>query len=327
MKLLITGADGFIGSEFVRRVADKWIDTGINTLTAVTHGSSEKNQARLQSSGISGLITNGVIEIRRADLTGEISGLCEGIDVVINFAAKTFVDHSIRDPEPFTKTNVLGTQILLEEARRSKVKRFFQISTDEVYGSIHKGAYKEDAPIRPSNPYSASKAAADALVQSYGSTYGMHVTITRTENNYGPFQHPQKVFPTFIRNILLRNKLPMYGDGSHVRQWLHVSDHVEALLFLLKKDYPSGQIFHVAGNQELTNHELGKRIFEVLRKDEDYEANIEYLNDHEIRPGHDRRYALDSSKLRRLGWTPVCTLDAGIPLTVEWYRKNRWWNR
>jgi dTDP-glucose 4,6-dehydratase len=259
-------------------------------------------------------------------LLEDISGVCEGVDWVVNFAAKTFVDHSIRDPEPFVQSNVVGTIRLLEEARRQKVKRFIQVSTDEVYGSILKGAYGEAAPINPSNVYAASKAGADALAIAYARTFGLHTIITRTENNYSTHQHPQKVIPAFVKALLAGKPVPVYGDGLHVRQWLHVSDHCSAIRMLLETDQaPPGSVWHVAGNQELTNIDLARRIIAAFPLDGPVEDFIQYVPDHDIRPGHDRRYALSTEKITALGWKPVVPLEKGIPETVAWYRNNPDW--
>lgn len=318
MNVLVTGARGFIGSQLANVLADTDI---FNSVTAFIRDTNSWSEARLNG-------PEGKMRVVRGDLNGDISGLCEGIDVVYNLAAKTFVDHSIRDPGPFIESNVLGTANLLEEARRQGVKAFFQISTDEVYGQILEGAHDENAPLCPRNPYAASKAGADALVISYAHTFGMWTCVTRTENNYGPFQHVQKVMPNFINKALKGEKLPVYGDGQHVRQWLHVDDHVKALVMLYLKGYlgkrvESGEVFHVAGRQELTNLELAQILLEKLEKPTD---RIEFIDDHNIRPGHDRRYALSCDKIKQaIGWVPEISLDLGISDTVKWYKDNPWW--
>lgn len=318
MNVLVTGARGFIGSQLANTLAD--IDL-FKSVTAFIRDTNSWSEARLNGPG-------GKMRVVRGDLNGDISGLCEGIDVVYNLAAKTFVDHSIRDPAPFIESNVLGTANLLEEARRQGVKAFFQISTDEVYGQILEGAHHENSPLCPRNPYAASKAGADALVISYAHTFGMWTCVTRTENNYGPFQHVQKVMPNFINKALKGEKLPVYGDGQHVRQWLHVDDHVKALVMLYMKGYlrdevESGEVFHVAGRQELTNLELAQILLQKLDKPLD---QIEFIDDHDIRPGHDRRYALSCDKIKQaIGWVPEVSLDTGITDTVNWYKDNPWW--
>ena len=326
MKILVTGASGFIGSHFVKHMLaedDKCIVVGL------VRNSDQKNQKRLQS-----ILGNERLNIVYGDLLQDISGISEGCDVVVNFAAKTFVDHSIRDPWPFIDSNIVGTYKLLEDARRNGVKRFIQISTDEVYGAILEGAYTEDARINPTNPYAAAKAGADALVVSYTHTFGLWTAVTRTENNYGPFQHPQKVFPTFVKALLAGKKLPIYGDGRHRRQWLWVGDHCAAVALLVKADVEPGQIFHVAGSQELENLELAKNIIwefdefvqmGIYKLRQPWQERIEFWNDHDIRPGHDRRYALVCDKMKKLGWAPLVGLDSGIRAAVRWYVENRMW--
>jgi dTDP-glucose 4,6-dehydratase len=233
------------------------------------------------------------------------------------------VDHSIRDALPFIEANVMGTYRLLEDARRNKVKRYIQVSTDEVYGAILNGAYTEDSRLNPTNPYAASKAGADALAISYAHTYKLHTTVTRTENNYGPWQHPQKALPVFTKAANKGLQLPVYGDGLHSRQWLWVDDHVDGILTLLQKDITPGEVYHVAGNQELTNLDLAKKILRYCGKPEDH---IRFVPDHDIRPGHDRRYALVCDKLRALGWEPKVSLDVGLAEAVTWYSQNQWWS-
>ncbi len=327
MKILVTGSSGFIGSAFIRRT----LETTDHSIRAFTHHTSEKNLLRLTlDPGVARKGEGGRVELIYGDLADTL-GLCEGVDTVVHFAAKTFVDQSILDPRPFLESNVIGTFNLLEDARRYDVKKFIQVGTDEVYGSILEGAYTEDAPLNPTNPYSASKAAGDTLAISYAHTYGVNTVITRTENNYGPWQHPQKVFPTFVRKLLAGQKLPLYGDGKHVRQWLWVDDHVDALLHLLRTPTSAGSIYHIAGAQELENLELARRIIEVRfdlawkKGNYDFDSLIEFIPDEKVRPGHDRRYALDSSKLQATGWEPKVSLDTGIRRAVSWYLKNSWW--
>jgi dTDP-glucose 4,6-dehydratase len=320
-KILVTGGSGFIGSAFIRRA----LQTTDYTIRTLIRNTNQRNLERLHRFPfVNNLIGKGRLQLVYGDLLGDLSDVCEDCDYVINFAAKTFVDHSIRDPLPFIEANVLGTYKLLEDAKRNKVKRFIQISTDEVYGAILEGAYTEDSRLNPTNPYAASKAGADALAISYAHTFKMHTIVTRTENNYGIFQHPQKAFPVFTKMASRGVPLPVYGDGGHARQWLWVDDHVDALMLLLKADVPPGEVFHVAGNQELTNLELAKRIVKACGK-EFTEESIKFVPDHHIRPGHDRRYALVCDKLRSLGWEPKVGLDEGIKKAVDWYRENQWW--
>lgn len=322
-KILVTGASGFIGSAFVRYVLKNY-DKTFN-IRALVRNTDQRNLKRLTDyKHVNEAENSGRLQIVNGDLLGDLSGICEHVDWVVNFAAKTFVDHSIKDAYPFIETNVLGTYKLLEDARRNKVKRYIQVSTDEVYGAILKGAYTEDSKLNPTNPYSASKAGADALAISYAHTHKLHTTITRTENNYGPWQHPQKALPVFVKAANEGKPLPVYGDGLHSRQWLWVDDHVTGILTLLnKEDLPAGEVYHVAGSQELTNLELAKKILKYCNRPED---QIQYVPDHDIRPGHDRRYALVCEKLRALGWKPEISLDVGLAEAVAWYSQNRWWS-
>lgn len=309
MKICIVGIFGFIGRHFLQHTNQYHRDVSV------------RGVGRLSNTRCLG----GPEDMFYRDIALDCSGLLEGIDVVVNFAAKTFVDHSIKDPLPFIQSNIIGTYNLLEQARKYKPSLFVQISTDEVYGSIAEGAYKEDARLNPTNPYAATKAAADMLVVSYGNTYGLPYIITRTENNYGHYQHPQKVFPTFVKKALAGEKLPVYGDGKHRRMWLRVEDHCAAIWHLIRKaegGMLKAEVYHVAGEQELENLELAKRILKILGKPED---QIEFIPDHDIRPGHDRRYALDVTKLKATGWKPKWTLDEGIEDAVKWYAENSWW--
>jgi dTDP-glucose 4,6-dehydratase len=323
MKILVTGARGFIGSAYIRN----WCrDTmAKNRVVAFARNTNEWSAERLEKrSDVKWALEHGQLKLVYGDLNDDISGLCEGIEVVLNFASKTFVDHSIRDPKPFIESNTLGTVNLLEEARRQGVKAFINVSTDEVYGQILEGAYSEDAPLNPRNPYAASKAAADAMVQSYHHTFGMWTAVTRTENNYGPYQHPQKALPVFVANALNDKPIPVYGDGQHVRQWLNVLDHISGLDLLIEQynELPGGEVWHIAGSQETTNMELAKTILRALDKPEDM---IELIDDMNIRPGHDRRYALKCDKIRKIGWEPTIKLEAGIASAVQWYSENRSW--
>jgi dTDP-glucose 4,6-dehydratase len=313
-RVLVTGAFGFIGSYLTKMILSEtdWsvIGTGRNT--------NQRNMQRLE-----GYEKHPRLTIIYKDLAlDDISELFREVDFVFHTAAKTFVDHSIIAPYPFIESNIVGTYKMLEEARKSKtLKRYFQISTDEVYGAILDGAYREDSRLNPTNPYAATKAAGDMLVVSYNNTYGLDTIITRTENNYGPFQNPEKAIPTFVRKALADQPLPVYGDGKHRRMWLHVSDHCRALLHLAKHG-KSGEIYHIAGEQELENLELAKTILRILSKPEDM---IQLVPDYNIRPGHDRRYALNVQKLRATGWVPRFTLDTGLRDAVDWYVENKWW--
>jgi dTDP-glucose 4,6-dehydratase len=255
-----------------------------------------------------------------------VSGIAEEVDYVVNFGAKTFVDHSIRDVGPFIQSNVVGTYNVLEEARRNyridgRLKKFIQVGTDEVYGAILEGAYKEDARLNPTNPYAASKAAGDMLAISYFNTYGLPVVITRTENNFGEWQHPQKAMPKFVKYALDGKKLPIYGDGEHRRMWLYVEDHCSAIMHLIEKG-KNGEIYHIAGEQELTNNQLAHKVLEILKLPLN---QVEHIDDFNIRPGHDRRYALNVDKIRSLGWNASYKLDESLEKVIMWYSNNQWW--
>jgi len=328
LHLLITGARGFIGSALVRYLLEAGVgdrDDPITKITAFARNTNDWTKPRLE--GQEAVITaqkKGLLRTVYGDLNGDISGLCEGVDAVIHLAAKTYVDHSIRDPGPFVEANTLGTASILEDARRQGVKAFIDVSTDEVYGQILEGAYNEDAPINPRNPYAASKAGADALTISYHHTFGMWTAVTRTENNYGLFQHPQKALPVFIGHAIRGENLPVYGDGKHVRQWLYVDDHVRALLMLLQsyRRLPGGEVWHIAGNQEVTNNKLAETILGLCNQPK---TNIKHIDDFNIRPGHDRRYALTCGKMHKLGWCPMVTLAEGLKKCVDWYITNPSW--
>jgi dTDP-glucose 4,6-dehydratase len=313
-KCLVTGALGFIGSYFIKLILREYNAN----VVGLARSSNQKHLLRLGRD-----IKDPKFSLYYADFAKDsLSEVFEGITHVFHFGAKTFVNHSIRDPQPFIDSNVVGTYRLLEEARKSEtLKKFFQVSTDEVYGAILNGSYKENSPLNPTNPYSATKAAADMLAVSYYNTYKVPIIITRTENNYGPYQHPQKVMPVFVKKALRNEPLPVYGDGKHSRMWLHVEDHCRAIIHLSKYG-KAGEIYHVAGEQELTNLELAKTILRELRKPEDL---IEFIPDEQIRPGHDRRYALNVDKLKNLGWKPIYDINRGIKEVLYWYVTHEDW--
>jgi dTDP-glucose 4,6-dehydratase len=244
----------------------------------------------------------------------------DGVDAIVNFAAESHVDRSIEDAGIFLKTNVLGTQVLLEAGRRKGITRFIQISTDEVYGSLGpEGSFVEDSPLKPNSPYAASKTAADLLARAYYKTFGFPCIITRCSNNYGPYQFPEKLIPLFITNALAQEALPLYGDGLNIRDWIHVEDHCRAIDLILHQGKP-GEIYNIGGNSEKTNLEITRIILSKLNRPE---TLVRYVKD---RPGHDRRYAIDASKLRKeLGWRPLYTFEQGIEDTIRWYVENRWW--
>lgn len=314
MKLLVTGGAGFIGSNFVRYMLNKHEDCTIVNLDKLTYAGNLEN--------LKGIERNKRYSFVKGDICDRklVEKVAKGVDVIINFAAESHVDRSIAEPEPFLTTNVLGTQVLLEAARRFDHKKFVQISTDEVYGSITKGSFKEEDPLRPSSPYAASKAAADMLAHSYFVTYGLPVVITRSTNNFGPFQHPEKLIPKLIINVISGKLLPIYGDGKNVRDWLYVADNCEAIDLILRKG-KSGEIYNVGAGNEKTNLEIATFILEELGKPE---SMIKFVKD---RPGHDRRYSLNCKKLNTL-WKPRHTFEQALKETIQWYKQNeKWWKK
>ena len=315
MKILVTGCMGFIGSYFIKYVLKNF--EGVEII-GLGRNSYQRNKKRLESVWNDPRFSMYYADFVKDDITDAF----KNVDTVVHFGAKTFVDYSIRDPKPFVDSNIVGTYNILEQCRNSKsVENYFQVSTDEVYGSILNGKYKEDARPNPTNPYAATKMAADSLVLSYHNSYGLNTIITRTENNYGEYQGNEKVFPVFIRKALNNEKLPVYGDGLHRRMWLYVEDHCSAIMHLLKRGKP-GEIYHVAGEEELTNIELAQKILTSLRKPE---TRYELIPDLNIRPGHDRRYALNCDKINETGWKAQWSIEEGFKKTIDWYVKNQWW--
>ncbi|KAB8190730.1 dTDP-glucose 4,6-dehydratase [Nonomuraea phyllanthi] len=305
MRILVTGGAGFIGSHFVHSLHDAYV-TVLDKLTYAGH--------RANLEGARHAFVHG--DICDAGLLREV---VPGHDLVVNFAAETHVDRSIEGAAEFVRTNVLGTQTLLQACLDAGVPKVVHVSTDEVYGSIDIGSWDEAAPLRPRSPYAASKAGGDLMARSYAITYGLDVSITRCGNNYGPRQFPEKVIPLFITNLLRGEKVPLYGDGGNVRDWIHVSDHCAGIRVVAEKGEP-GEVYHIAGTAELTNKELTTRLLEACGRDWDL---VEYVED---RKGHDRRYSLDDAKLRALGYRPEVTFEQGLKDTVRWYTEHRdWW--
>jgi dTDP-glucose 4,6-dehydratase len=307
MKLLVCGGAGFIGSNFARiRTRDHGDDVVV--LDKLTYAGRREN---LQDFDVR-LIVGGVED---PDAVAEAA---EGVDAIVNFAAETHVDRSIAEPEAFITTHGMGTYVLLEEARRRSL-RYVQVSTDEVYGSIEEGSFTESSPLQPSSPYSASKAGADLLVQSYRHTYGLEALICRGSNNYGPYQYPEKLIPLMVLNALHGDKLPVYGDGQQVRNWIYVEDFARGIGTVLERGEP-GEVYNVGGPDEAPNLDVVRKIIEYTGRDE---SLIEYVTD---RPGHDRRYSLASEKVRGLGWEAQVRFADGLERTVAWYRDNPgWW--
>ena len=314
VEVLVTGGAGFIGSNFVRWAHDTHPDWRITTLDKLTYAGRLENLAEVMPS------------VRHRFVRGDITDpavagpLVRTAEIVVHFAAETHVDRSILAAGDFIRTDVFGTFVLLEAAREApRLRRFVQISTDEVYGSVPSGSSVETDELRPRNPYSASKAGADRLAYSYWATYGVPVVITRASNNYGPNQFPEKVIPLFITNAIDGRPLPLYGDGRHVRDWLHVEDHCRALDLLIAGGEP-GAVYNIGGGNEVANVDLTHRILELLGRPASLIAPVA------DRPGHDRRYSLDTSKLRGLGWQPAVAFDTGLAATVTWYRDHEnWW--
>lgn len=314
MKLLITGGCGFIGSNFVRYLLSTRTDYKIINLDLLTYAGSLKNLEDIPKNSSYTFVKGDILDY---DLLTDLAGDCDGI---LNFAAETHVDRSILDPSIFVKTNVLGTQILLEVARRRKIPRFLQVSTDEVYGSLGpSGTFKEESLLMPNSPYAASKAAGDHLARAYHKTYGLPVLITRSSNNFGPYQYPEKLIPLFIMKAIADEKVPLYGDGMNVRDWIYVEDNCRAIDIVFHKGR-DGEVYNIGGVNEKNNIEIAKMILRMLDKPE---SLITYVQD---RPGHDRRYALDSTKAEReLGWRPVNNFDEAMEKTIGWYKKNQDW--
>ncbi len=316
MKILITGGAGFIGSNFIRHLLNKYPDYEITNLDKLTYAGNLENLRDIEDNPHYRFIKGDICNKKTVD-----SIVRNGVDTILNFAAESHVDRSILGPESFIRTDIYGTYTLLEAARKHKIKRYIQISTDEVYGSIEKGSFKETDSLNPSSPYAASKASADLLCLSYFTAYKLPVIITRSSNNYGPYQFPEKLIPLFITNALENKPLPLYGDGLNVRDWLYVLDNCSAIDLILYKG-EIGEIYNVGADNERTNIEITKAILKILGKDE---GLIKRVKD---RPGHDRRYSLDSKKIRELGWRPEYDFEKALKETVNWYRNNEtWWRR
>jgi dTDP-glucose 4,6-dehydratase len=318
MKILITGGAGFIGSNFIRYCLLKHPQYHIVNLDKLTYAGNLDNLSEIEDHSHYRFVKGDVCD---PDLVDGI--LKEGVDAIVHFAAESHVDRSIYDPAIFVRTNVLGTQVLLESARKSKIGRFLQVSTDEVYGSWgEEGSADETSPLLPNSPYAASKASADLMVRSYFETFGLPVIICRCTNNYGPYQFPEKLIPLFITNALSDQSLPLYGDGLYVRDWIHVEDHCRALDLILHQG-KVGEIINISGGNETTNLQITDLILQKTNKPK---SLVKHVKD---RPAHDRRYSLNSDKIKtNLGWQPEIPFEQGISSTVEWYSANRgWWQK
>lgn len=309
----VAGGAGFIGSNFVRHLMAKYPQAKVVVYDKLTYAGNVANLADVADDPRFRFVKGDICDRYLVDRE------VRGADVIVNFAAETHVDRSILEPDAFIQTDIVGVHTLLEAARKYGVKRYVQISTDEVYGSIEDGHFSEQSPINPSSPYSASKAAGDLLVKSYWTTYRLPVVITRASNNYGPYQHPEKLIPLFVTNALEDKPLPMYGDGMQVRDWLYVDDHCRAIDLVIEKG-EKGAIYNVGASCEKTNREVTHRILELLGKSE---SLIKHVAD---RPGHDRRYALTAEPLRQLGWAPLKPWEERMAEVCQWYSARRdWW--
>jgi dTDP-glucose 4,6-dehydratase len=315
MHLLVTGGAGFIGSNFIRHMLDTYPEYRITNLDKLTYAGNLENLRDVENDSRYAFVKGDVCDRAVVDRAASDA------DVIVNFAAETHVDRSITGPEPFVRTDILGTLVLLEAARKYKHRKYVQISTDEVYGSILEGSFTEQSDLKPNSPYSASKAGADLLVRSFFVTFGVPAVITRSSNNFGPYQYPEKVIPLFVTNAFDDIPVPLYGDGLNVRDWLYVLDNCRAIDLVIHKGLP-GEVYNIGGGYEIPNVELTRKILSLCGKDE---TLIKRVPD---RPGHDRRYSLDCVKVKALGWEPQASFDEELAQTVQWYRDNRaWWEK
>jgi dTDP-glucose 4,6-dehydratase len=313
VKLLVTGGCGFIGSNFIRHVLAAHPDDRVVNLDKLTYAGNPANLADLAGDSRYLFVQGDVCDAK------VVRDVMRGVDAVLNFAAESHVDRSLMEPDAFLRTDVFGVFTLLEAVKELKIARFLHISTDEVYGSVERGSSRESDPVRPSNPYSASKAGGDLLALAYWHTHRLPVLITRSSNNFGPYQYPEKVIPLFVTNALEDRPLPLYGDGRNVRDWLYVLDNCAAIDLVLRKGQ-DGEIYNIGGSNEVENITLTRTILHLLDKPETFITRVA------DRPGHDRRYALDSGKIHDLGWAPAYSFEAALRATVDWYRAHEaWW--
>ncbi|MBJ9993160.1 MULTISPECIES: dTDP-glucose 4,6-dehydratase [Paenibacillus] len=317
-KMLVTGGAGFIGSNFIIYMLQKYPELDIVNMDALTYAGNLENLSSIQNHPHYTFTATNIMDAEAVE-----SWFQQGIDIVVNFAAESHVDRSILEPDIFVKTNVLGTQVLLDAARKHEVTKFVQVSTDEVYGTLgDTGLFTEETPLAPNSPYSASKAGGDLMVRAYYETFGLPVNITRCSNNYGPYQFPEKLIPLMISRALNEQPLPVYGDGLNIRDWLYVEDHCSAIDLVIHQGKP-GEVYNIGGNNERTNLHIVRTILEELGKPE---SLITHVQD---RPGHDRRYGIDPAKItRELGWKPKYDFESGIKETIQWYLDHKdWWAR
>ncbi len=312
---LVTGGLGFIGSAFVRLTLRDRPDVRVTVLDALTYAGNPANLAAVADDPRYRFVKGNI-----CDRTAVDAAIGEGVDAIVNFAAETHVARSILEPEAFLHTDILGTHVLLEAVRRHAVGRYLQVSTDEVYGHVHSGSSRESDPLAPRSPYAASKAGGDLQVLAYWTTYGAPVLVTRGSNTYGPYQHPEKLIPLFVTHLLEGRTVPVYGDGLQVRDWLHVDDHARGIRHVLEHGVP-GEVYNIGGGNSRTNREITQALLDQTGRS--WETHVRHVTD---RPGHDRRYSLDSAKVRALGWEPQVDFRAGLIDTVAWYRANEaWW--
>ena len=314
-RVLVTGGAGFIGSNFIHYILNKYDDYEIVNFDKLTYAGNLENLADIQDDKRYRFIRGDICN-REA-----VAAAIKDADIVINFAAESHVDRSIEDPGSFIQTDVFGTFVLLEASRNNEVSLYVQISTDEVYGSIENGSFKETDPLKPNSPYSASKAGADMIVRSFNKTYGLPIIITRSSNNFGPNQYPEKVIPLFVTNLIDDIPVPLYGDGMNVRDWIYVEDNCAGIDFAIHKGEP-GEIYNIGGGNERPNIWITRKILEIMGKPE---SMIKYVKD---RPGHDRRYSVNYDKLKSLGWNPKYDFESALERTVMWYQQNeKWWRK
>ncbi len=318
-KLLVTGGAGFIGSNFIKYYLENHPNDQIVNFDKLTYAGNLENLKDVENNKNYTFVKGDIADPKA------VAGSMEGVDIVVNIAAETHVGRSITGPAVFIQTNVVGTQVLLDFALKNKVRRFHHVSTDEVFGALDldtEDKFNENTPYNPRSPYAASKAASDHLVRAYYHTYGLPISITNCSNNYGPYMFPEKFIPLSITNLLEGKKIPMYGDGLYVRDWLYVEDHARAIDLVLEKG-KVGETYCIGINSDISNLEVAKKILKILNLGKD---QIEYVKD---RPGHDRRYAIDSQKIKKeLGWEPKYDFDTGLKLTIDWFKRNEtWWKK
>lgn len=317
MRILITGGAGFIGSCYSRMLSQNLfntVPTKVTILDSLTYAGNRKNIAEIESDSRLTFIEGSILDVAL------LKKIIPGHDLIINFAAETHVDNSIKNPRVFFETNTIGAQNIFELSLKARIPKVIQVSTDEVYGSIESGSWDEYAPVVPSSPYSASKASADLIALAYHKTYNLNVSITRCSNNYGPYQNLEKLIPLFITNLLSNKPLPLYGDGNNIREWIHVEDHCRGIELISRVGNP-GEIYNIGTEDLVTNLELTFLLLKNFGLDQSYITRVP------DRPGHDARYALNSSKIKKLGFTPIFRLSTELPNLINWYRNNKkWWN-